>query len=228
MKTFGYCRISTAKQSIDRQIQNIRTAAPDAIIMQEVYSGTTIDRPVWNRLMKMVKAGDTVIFDEVSRMSRDADEGFAVYQDLMQRDVNLVFLKEHHIDTATYKNAIRNGVPMTGTDVEYILEGVNKFLMSLAKEQIRIAFQSAESEVTHLHQRTSEGVRRAMAAGKQVGRAAGVTVETKKAIEMKKKIRQMSKDFDGCMSDKDCMETLKLARNTYYKYKKQIKEGEES
>uniref|UniRef100_UPI00405744B9 recombinase family protein n=1 Tax=Acetatifactor sp. TaxID=1872090 RepID=UPI00405744B9 len=39
-KVYGYCRISTKKQNIDRQVRNIRAAFPDAIIVKEIYTGT--------------------------------------------------------------------------------------------------------------------------------------------------------------------------------------------
>ena len=75
--TYGYCRISTKKQSIDRQIRNIQEHDKTANIIQEVYTGTKQDRPEWNKLYKNIKAGDTIIFDSVSRMSRNAEEGFS-------------------------------------------------------------------------------------------------------------------------------------------------------
>lgn len=77
MCVYGYCRISTKQQSIERQVRNIKGLYSKAVIITEAYSGTTIDRPEWNKLYKKVKAGDTVVFDSVSRMSRSADEGFA-------------------------------------------------------------------------------------------------------------------------------------------------------
>ena len=82
MNIYGYCRISTAKQSIDRQIRNIKAAYPTAHIVQEAYTGTSIFRPEWLKLYRVLKAGDTVVFDSVSRMSRNAEEGFALYEDL--------------------------------------------------------------------------------------------------------------------------------------------------
>ena len=82
---YGYCRISQRKQSIDRQIRNIKASYPEAIIIQEAYTGTTIDRKEWNKLYKLVKAGDTIIFDSVSRMSRNAEEGFKAYEELYSR-----------------------------------------------------------------------------------------------------------------------------------------------
>jgi len=223
-RVFGYCRISTMKQNIQRQIDNIKKEYPEAVVIAEEYTGTTTDRPSLNKLVKTLNAGDTVVFDEVSRMSRNAAEGFALYEELYNKGVNLVFIKEPHINTDTYKKALESNIAMTGTNVDFILDGVNKFLMALAKEQIELAFKTAQAEVDFLHQRTSEGVRRAQAAGKQVGRAAGAKVETKKAKAMKVKIMEMSKDFKGHNNDIEVMKITGLARGTYYKYKRELKE----
>lgn len=223
MCVYGYCRISTKQQSIDRQIRNIKKEYDTAVIVTESYSGTTLNRPEWNKLYKRLKFGDTVIFDSVSRMSRDAEEGFALYEELYNKDVELVFLKEPHINTATYKKALQNNVALTGTNVDYILEGINKYLMALAKEQIKIAFEQAQKEVDDLHQRTKEGIATARLNGKQIGQKSGAKLVTKKSIEAKKQIKKYSKDFEGQLSDVDCMRMIGLARNTYYKYKRELK-----
>ena len=77
---YGYCRVSTKSQKIERQIDNIKSIYPKAIIMKESYSGNRIDcRQVFNRLLKKVKDGDTIVFDSVSRMSRNAEQGFHLY-----------------------------------------------------------------------------------------------------------------------------------------------------
>ena len=223
MRTYGYCRISTRQQSIDRQIRNIKKIYNGAIIVTESYTGTTTDRPEWKKLYKKLQTGDTIIFDSVSRMSRNADEGFALYEKLYNNGIELVFLKEPHINTSTYKKALQNNVALTGTNVDYILEGVNKYLMALAKEQIRLAFEQSEKEVEDLHQRTREGIETARLNGKQIGQIKGAKLTTKKSIESKKKIIEYSKDFNGTLSDTDCMKLIGLARNTYYKYKRELK-----
>ena len=106
-KVYGYCRISTPKQSIDRQIRNIKKMYPGAFIIQEVYTGTKFQgRKELDKLLKILKQGDTVVFDEVSRMSRNAEEGFTLYKELYEKNINLVFIKEPHINTDTYKNVI--------------------------------------------------------------------------------------------------------------------------
>ena len=144
---YGYCRISTNKQNIERQERNIRAAYPDAMIVKEAYTGTSLNRKEWGKLMKIVKRGDTLVFDSVSRMSRNAEEGFEAYQSMFSQGINLVFLKEPHINTDTYKTAMQNQVQLTGSCVDLILEGVNKYLLTLAREQIKIAFDQAEKEV---------------------------------------------------------------------------------
>ena len=224
MCIYGYCRISTKQQSIERQIRNIKVEYDTAVIVTEVYTGTKQDRPEWNKLYRKVKPGDTIVFDSVSRMSRDAEEGFALYEDLYNKGVELIYIKEPHINTSTYKKALQNNVSMTGTNVDYILEGVNKYLMALAKEQIKLAFEQSEKEVKDLHQRTKEGIDTARLNGKQIGQKQGAKLVTKKSVESKKLIQKHSKDFDGALSDVDCMKLIGLARNTYYKYKKEIKE----
>ena len=223
MCVYGYCRISTKQQSIERQVRNIKGLYSKAVIITEAYSGTTIDRPEWNKLYKKVKAGDTVVFDSVSRMSRSADEGFSLYEELYNKGIELVFIKEPHINTATYKQALQNNVALTGTNVDFILEGVNKYLMALAKEQIRLAFEQSEKEVEDLHQRTKEGIETARLNGKQIGQKQGAKLVTKKSIKAKELIQKHSKDFDGTLSDVDCMKLIGLARNTYYKYKGEMK-----
>lgn len=138
--TYGYCRISTRKQNIERQIRNILSEFSDAIILQEEYTGTKLDRKEWNKLFNSVRTGDTIIFDSVSRMSRNAAEGVEAYEALYKRGVNLVFLKERHIDTDTYRQTLQNSVQLTGGDVDYILEGVNRYMLALARRQIYLAF----------------------------------------------------------------------------------------
>lgn len=219
---YGYCSISKAKQSIDRQIRNIKAAYPEAFIVQEVFTRTRLDRPEWQKLLKKIHAGDTIVFDSVSRMSGNAIDGFAAYEELYNKGINLIFIKEPHINTATYKQALENNIKLTGSNVDYILEGVNKYLMALAKEQIRLAFEQSEKEVEDLHQRTREGIQTARLNGKQIGQRQGVKLTTKKSIAAKEIIQKHSKDFGGTLADTEVMKLAGIARNTYYKYKREL------
>lgn len=224
MGVYGYARISTAKQNVERQIRNIEREYPDAVIVQEAYTGTKIDRKEWNKLFAAVMTGDTIVFDSVSRMSRNAEEGFTVYEELYNRGVTLVFLKEPHINTDTYRKALESSIPMTNTAVDFILEGINRYLLELAREQIRLAFDQAEKEVEDLHQRTREGIQTARLNGKQIGQRQGAKLTTKKSIAAKEVILRHSKDFGGTLADVDVIKLTGLARNTYFKYKRELRE----
>lgn len=220
---YGYCRISTKQQNIDRQIRNIKETYPGAIIVKEQYTGTKIEgRKEFNKLLKTIKKGDSIIFDSVSRMSRNASEGYELYESLYNKGINLIFLKEPHINTDTYKKALNNNLELTNTSVDFILEGINKYLMALAKEQIKLAFEQAEKEVMDLRQRTKEGMETARLNGKQIGCPTGKKKTVKKSIESKKLIKKYSNDFMGNLSDKDTIKLIGINRNTYYKYKKEL------
>lgn len=223
-KVYGYCRISTAKQSIDRQERNILNRFQDAIIVKEVYTGAAYQgRVQLEKIVKKAVAGDTIVFDSVSRMSRNAEEGFELYQELFNRDIELVFLKEPHINTETYKNALKNQIELTGTSVDYILQGVNQYLMALAKEQIKIAFEQSEKEVKDLQQRTKEGIETARLNGKQIGAKAGVKLTTKKSIAAKEQIKKYNKTFGGSLNNEETWKLVGISKMTFYKYMKEIK-----
>lgn len=220
---YGYARISTKKQSLERQIKNIKEAYPNAVIMEEVFTGTKVyGRKVFAKLLGVVKEGDTIVFDEISRMSRNEEEGFALYQELYEKGVSLVFLKEPHLNTETYKQALSNGVALTGTDVDVILEGVNRYLMILAKSQIKLAFERAEKEAKYNSVRTSEAMLVAKANGKRIGNAKGDKLVTKKSVATKELIKKHSKDFQGTLTDKEVITLAKVSKNSYYKYKREL------
>lgn len=222
--TYGYARVSRKEQSIERQIRNILREYPEAKIYEESYTGTTLDRPKFQKLLKRVKPGDKIVFDSVSRMSRNKEEGFRLYEELFKKDVELVFLKEPHINTVVYKGAVSKELVMTGTSVDYILEGINKYMLELAKEQIRLAFEQSEKEVVDLRQRTKEGMETAKLNGKQIGRKSGSKVVSKKSIQAKEIILKHSKYFGGSLSDDEVMKLAGVNRSSFYKYKKELKE----
>lgn len=233
-KVYGYARISTKAQSIERQIRNIKAAYPEAVIVAEAYTGTKVEgRKEFERLLKVVKDTDKIVFDSVSRMSRNAEEGFELYKDFFARGIELEFLKEPHINTAVYREAaerqieaVKTGDSATDELLKAITDGINRYMMRLAEKQIMIAFQQAEKEVEDLHQRTKEGIETARLAGKQIGVKQGAKLNVKKAEPTKAQIRKYSKDFDGTLADNEVMKLVGVARNTYYKYKREIKEQE--
>ena len=225
-RIFGYCRVSTAKQNIDRQERNILLSYPTAKVYKEKYTGTKfIGRKEFDKILKQVQEGDMIVFDSVSRMSRNAADGIELYMDLYGKGIELVFLKEPHINTSTYKQAINNTVELVGNDIADIyIKATNEVLRLLAVKQIELAFGQSEKEVLDLHQRTSEGIETARRQGKQIGRKTGDVLIVKKAIAAKKIIAENSKTFGGNLDDKHCRAAAGVSRKTFYKYKAALKE----
>lgn len=236
---YGYCRISKSTQNIDRQVRNITGLYENVIIYKETYTGTKIyGRKQFEILIKVVKEGDTIVFDSVSRMSRNADEGIKIYFELYNKGINLVFLKEPHINTSVYKECQKQMINKTGNEIaDCYIEATNKVLTILAKKQIELVFNQAEKEITDLHERTKEGMKIAKVNGKQIGQKQGNILNIKKKEPIKQIINKKNKDFLGNLNDKETMliingnkyidengnkKNLHISNNTYYKYKKEL------
>ena len=229
---YAYCRVSTEKQSLKRQTENIAKVYPQiagSAFYCDKWTGTDQNRPAWRKLLQKVKAGDTIVFDSVSRMSRDAEAGAAQYEELYSAGVNLIFLNEPHINTDVYREAAQ--APATGDkDLdETLIKGLNEYLMRLAKRQIWIAFEQAQKERDDIAHRVRDGMRAAQIAAaergevKTYGAKPGVKLTTKKSTAAKEIIRQHSKDFDGSLADTECMKLAGISRNSFYKYKSELR-----
>jgi len=222
---FGYCRISKPTQNIERQERNILASFPNAVIFKEVYTGVVINRHAWLKLSKAVRKGDTIVFDSVSRMSRNAKEGIEQYMELLDKGIELVFLKEPYVNTENYKQALSGGVELVGNDIaDVYIEATNKVLKLLAAKQIELAFEQSEKEVMDIRQRTKEGIETARLNGKRIGLVKGSKLIIKKEAPAKELIRKHCKTFGGTLNDIECIKLANLSRNTYYKYKREIKE----
>ena len=235
---YGYCRISTKKQNIERQERNILAAFPTARITKETYTGTKLNRRGLDKILREVRSGDTIVFDSVSRMSRNAAEGIEMYMQLYDKGIELVFLKEPHINTDVFKDrtqqrikAMTESTGSAATDkfIQAMIDALNAYSMDIVQEQIQLAFSQAQAEVDYLHARTSEGVRKAQAAGKRIGRESGSSAgdgfkEYAKARAAKEVIKKHCKDFGGTLSDAETMKIAGCARGSYYKYKKQLRQ----
>ena len=137
---YGVARISTGKQNIDRQVRNILAQYPNAKIIKETYTGTKLEgRKEFENLLKILKQGDTLIFDSVSRMSRNSQEGCELYESLFNRGIELVFLKEPHINTSVYRQALDNQIKLkldtgnkaTNELMNNIIDSLNKYTIAL-------------------------------------------------------------------------------------------------
>ena len=240
---FAYCRVSTKNQNMERQIRNALDAYPGAKVIKEVYSGRYAHRPEWVKLLRTIKPGDTIVFDSISRMSRDANDGFELYEKLYNDGVDLVFLNEPHINTTAHRERLKNRIA-TYTErngdaaeklIQAVIEALNQYTMDIAREQIMLAFEQAQKEVDDLRKRTVEGIETARRAGKPIGRQPGDTPEHRTQRPIMDIIKAKSRDFDGTDNDAEVMALIRgtsytdertgttrrytIARGTYYKYK---------
>lgn len=224
MAIYGYGRISRKTQNIQRQVRNILSAFPTAEMYLEAFTGTKFfGRKEFDKILKKVKPKDTIVFDEVSRMSRNAEEGVAQYFELFDIGVDLVFLKERYIDTSVYRKAIEESIQSTGNEIADIyIEATNRVIRLLAKQQIIKAFEQAQKEVDFLHQRTKEGIETARNNGKQIGILKGQKLVTKKSIEAKEIIKKHNIAFGGSLNNEETWKLANISKVTFYKYKKEL------
>ena len=181
--------------------------------------------------MTQIKTRDTIVFDSVSRMSRNAGEGFNDYKMLYEKGVHLIFLNDPLINTSVFDSTrnnllninIETGNPAADQFFKGNIELINNFMMALAEEQIKAAFNQSEKEVTDLHSRISQGIREAKRNGTQIGLTKGTNLTTKKSLDCKAIIKKHAKDFGGTLDDPDVMKLCGCSRNSYYKYKREIK-----
>lgn len=138
-KIYGYARISRRSQNIERQIRNILAQYPTTEIFQAAYTGIKIDgRTELNKMLHILNPGDTVVFDNVSRMSQNVEEGTKLYFESFDKGINFVFLKEQYINTDVYKENRKDKISLNGSDEDEIFIGLNNYFRKLAKRQIPI------------------------------------------------------------------------------------------
>lgn len=95
----GYARVSTLEQNLDRQLDNLKAAGCERIF-QEKMTGTKTHRAELDRMLDTLRAGDTLVVDSFSRLSRSTKDLLEMVDRLTELGVNLISLKEQ-LDTTT-------------------------------------------------------------------------------------------------------------------------------
>lgn len=151
---FGYARVSTESQNLDRQIDALKRYGVD-IIYTEKMTGTKKDRPELNKLLDRVTAGDVIVVESLSRLGRSTKDLIELIELLQSKGVHLVSLKES-IDTNT---------------------STGKLLFTLMSA-------IAQFERDTIADRTREGLRSARARGRMGGRPKTNPEQVKKAVKL--------------------------------------------
>ena len=93
---YGYTRVSTKKQleehGLEAQKNDILSKYPTAIILEEQYTGTKIDRPVFNNILSKLKSNDILVVSKLDRFARNTVEGIKVVEQLFEKKVAIHIL----------------------------------------------------------------------------------------------------------------------------------------
>ena len=90
---YGYCRCSTSetKQDVNRQKRELRAmGVEESAIYMEYESGTKISRPELNKMLNIVKSGDTIVCTEISRITRSTKQLCDIIELVKQKHLKLV------------------------------------------------------------------------------------------------------------------------------------------
>lgn len=152
-KTFGYARVSTKEQHLDRQIQALREAGvEERDIITDKASGASLDRPGYQTLKNsMLREGDTLVIKSLDRLSRNKEH---ITQELR-------YFKEHHIQVRVLD------LPTTMIELP---EGQERVFQMINNILIEVLSSIAEQERVIVRQRRAEGITAAKAQGKHLGR----------------------------------------------------------
>lgn len=210
---FSYQRISTKEerslQKFNRQESALKRYAEEnkiefvAEFREDVSGKSFSNRKEWNRLEKLVQAGDTIVCKDISRFTREAENGFKKYMELLGRGINLVFLdnptvSSDYIKTLLHVAEEQNLVARTA------LESTIKLLLIVELDRV-------EQERLILINRIKNGI---AASDKQQGRKSGT---------LDKMTPELEADIKAFLSDRsikqaDLMNKYHISRNTLKKY----------
>lgn len=151
---FGYARVSTELQNLDRQLDVLKKYGVD-IIYNEKMTGTKKDRPELTKMLDRMTENDTVVVESLSRLGRSTKDLIELTEQFEQKGVHLVSLKES-IDTST----------PTGKLLFTLMSAIAQF------ERDTIA------------ERTREGLRSARARGRKGGRPRVNPDRIQKAVKL--------------------------------------------
>lgn len=216
---FTYKRISTKEerglQKYNRQDQALKRYAEENKIeyvaeFKEDVSGKNFkDRKEWNRLERIIKPGDVIVFKDISRFTREAEAGYQKYMELLERGIELIFIDNPTVSTP-YIRELLSVAERQNLVARTSLESTIKLLLIVELDRV-------EQERLILINRIKNGI---SASEKQPGRKPGHL--DKMTPELENDIRAYLEDRS--IKQVDLMEKHNISRNTLKKYIDLIKE----
>ena len=152
---YGYARVSTKLQNLSRQVKVLEEYGiiPN-FIFADKYTGGEMNREDLNRLLSIIKPGDTIVFKEIDRLGRDRQGVKTLIMDLLMKDVNLVCLD----------------MPYFHEWVLPTIKADNSFNEIIANLILDLLLEVAANERRRIVERTKEGLKRARSRGAKIGK----------------------------------------------------------
>ena len=218
-KTLAYMRISTkeerGKQKFTRQEQAIarwskenNTEIPERRIYRDDASGKSFDRPAWRELESDVAEGDTIVFKDICRFTREYENGFDKYMTLLNKGVNLIFIDNPTVSTAYIKSMMEVADKQSNRIAKKSLKDTIELLLLVELDR-------AEKEREITVQRIRDGI---AASDKRSGRPKGKLDKMTAELEADLKYYVSQSVADRTMTAADLMRKYNLSRNTVKKY----------
>ncbi|MGH1146233.1 recombinase family protein [Bacillus pseudomycoides] len=199
-KKFGYVRVSSKDQNEERQIQNMKNLEiEERDIFIDKESGKNMERENYQMLKRLVRTGDTIVFDSLTRLGRNMNDTLEEFRYYEKHKVNLQFIKEPYIN------------------VNYTGESTNDVIQSaIQKATLTILSAFAEKERIDIKQRQAEGIALARKQGRRLGRP---------PVEITEEFTDAYKEWkSGSITAVGAMEKYGIKRSSFYKLAKQYKE----
>ncbi|MGE7875623.1 recombinase family protein [Bacillus paramycoides] len=199
-KKFGYVRVSSKDQNEERQIQNMRDLGiEDRDIFIDKESGKNMERENYQMLKRLVRTGDTIVFDSLTRLGRNMNDTLEEFRYYEKHKVNLQFIKEPYIN------------------VNYTGESTNDVIQSaIQKATLTILSAFAEKERIDIKQRQAEGIALARKQGGRLGRP---------PVEITEEFTDAYKEWkSGSITAVGAMKKYGIKRSSFYKLAKQYEE----
>ena len=180
---------------------------------EEDISGSTdfSNREKWSKLEKLLHAGDTIIFKDIYRFTRDAESGYKKYMELLEKGIELIFLDNSTVNT-DYIKSLLNIAEQQNLITKTLME-------SIVKIMIIAELDKGETELKNLRKRIKDGM---AASDKKAGRKAGALA--KMSAELETDIKKLLQDRS--IKYVDLMTKYNLSRNTLKKYIAIVQEQE--
>lgn len=215
---YSYMRISTdtERQNFARQEKALKKYAEEKGIeyliefAEEKSAKNFTDRKQFNKLDKLLQSGDTVVFKDLSRFTREAENGYKKYMEWLERGINIVFLDNPTI-SSDYIRQMMNTAESQDLVTKTAMEGIIKLLLIVELDR-------AEQQRRYISKAIKDGIAASdKGSGRKKGSLDKMTDELRRDLELYM--------HDRTITQKAIMEKHGISRNTLKKYVMRLAEG---